>query len=438
MPRQQWRRTFKQLRSRHAWTVRLLFFGGAVLVGLVASLLAVTSDYAAALFGWLVEERSWLPFLLTPLGLVSIAWMTQRFFPAATGSGIPQAIAMLRVRDEGIRQRVLGLGVGVFKGFMVVLGLACGASIGREGPTVHIAAAISYSLARYGRFPYYVQSRGLILAGAAAGLSAAFNTPLAGIVFAIEELSSKYEGHVNGVIFIAVIFAGMTALALQGNYSYFTVEATPLSPKSALLAVLLCGFAGGLLGGIFSGLLIHGGNYLNPVRKHHPYLFALACGLLLASIGILSGGLTYGTGYEEANPALMTGEGSGPLYPLLKLTATLVSYLSGIPGGIFSPTLSIGATLGAELAPLLPYVPGTAIALLGMVGYFSGVVQSPLTAVVIVMEMTSEPSMLLPLMATALLAQWVSRHVTPKPLYRALADSFLRQCEERRGKPVIP
>jgi H+/Cl- antiporter ClcA len=316
---------------------------------------------------------------------------------------------------------------------MVVLGLACGASIGREGPTVHIAAAISYSLARIGRFPYYVQSRGLILAGSAAGLSAAFNTPLAGIVFAIEELSRKYEGHVNGVVFIAVIIAGMTALSLQGNYSYFNVEATRLEPADAVWAVLLCGFAGGLFGGVFSSLLIHGGNYLNPLRKQHPYLFAALCGLLLASIGILSGGLTYGTGYEEANPALQTGEGGGPLYPLLKLTATVVSYLSGIPGGIFSPTLSIGANLGVELAPLLPAVPGTAIALLGMVGYFSGVVQSPLTAVVIVMEMTSEPSMLLPLMATALLAQWVSRHIAPKPLYRALADSFLRQCEERRG-----
>jgi H+/Cl- antiporter ClcA len=432
MHRKQWRRTVKHLRSKQAWRIRLLLWGGAVLVGLVATALALGSDYASLVFAWAIEDRPWLPFLLTPVGLVAIAWLTRRFFPAAEGSGIPQAIAMLQVRDRKLRQRVLGVGVGLFKGAMIILGLACGASIGREGPTVHIAAAISYSLARVGRFPHYVQSRGLILAGAAAGLSAAFNTPLAGIVFAIEELSRKFEGHVNGVVFIAVIVAGMTALSLQGNYSYFIVEATQLGTVNAVVAVLVCGFVGGLLGGLFSSLLIHGGAYFNPWRRAHPYLFAAACGLLLALIGLLSGGLTYGTGYEEANPALMAGEGNGLLYPFLKLAATLVSYLSGIPGGIFSPSLSIGANLGAELAPLLPSAPGTAIALLGMVAYFAGVVQAPLTAVVIVMEMTNEPNMLLPLLATSLLAQWVSRHVCPRSLYRTLANDFLHHPDQRR------
>jgi len=432
MHRKQWRRTVKHLRSKQAWRIRSLLWGGAVLIGLVATGLAWGSDYASLVFAWMIEDRPWLPFLLTPFGLVAIAWLTRRFFPAAEGSGIPQAIAMLQVRDHQVRQRVLGVGVGVFKGAMIIVGLACGASIGREGPTVHIAAAISYSLARVGRFPHYVQSRGLILAGAAAGLSAAFNTPLAGIVFAIEELSRKFEGHVNGVVFIAVIVAGMTALSLQGNYSYFNVEATKLGTMNGVAAVLVCGFVGGLLGGLFSSLLIHGGAYFNPMRRDHPYLFAAVCGLLLALIGLISGGTTYGTGYDEANPALMFGEGTGLFYPFLKLAATVVSYLSGIPGGIFSPSLAIGANLGAELAPLLPSAPGTAIALLGMVAYFSGVVQAPLTAVVIVMEMTNEPSMLLPLLATSLLAQWVSRHICPRSLYRTLAINFLHQPEPRR------
>jgi H+/Cl- antiporter ClcA len=251
-------------------------------------------------------------------------------------------------------------------------------------------------------------------------------------VFAIEELSRRFEGPVNGVVFIAVIIAGMTALSLQGNYSYFMVEATQLGTLHAFAAVLVCGFFGGGLGGVFNSLLLHGGDRLGPLRKEYPYLFAAACGLLLAAIGMISGGLTYGTGYEQANPALLAGEGNGPLYPLFKLAATVISYLSGIPGGIFSPSLAIGANLGVELAPLLPSAPGTAIALLGMVAYFAGVVQAPLTAVVIVMEMTNEPSMLLPLLATALLAQWVSRHVCPRSLYRTLAGSFLQQPDGRR------
>jgi H+/Cl- antiporter ClcA len=148
---------------------------------------------------------------------------------------------------------------------------------------------------------------------------------------------------------------------------------------------------------------------------------------LLALIGLLSGGSTYGTGYEEAKLALSAGEGGDPTAPLLKLLATLISYLSGIPGGIFAPSLSAGATLGVELAPLLPSVPVAAVALLSMAGYFAGVVQSPMTTVVIIMEMTDEQQMLLPLMATVLLAQWVSSHVCPRPIYLALAENFLKQ-----------
>lgn len=425
MPGRQWRRTARQLRSKHAWRIRVLFWGGAVLVGSVATALAVGSDWASELFNNVIADRPWLPFLITPAGLVLIAWLTRRFFPAAEGSGIPQAIAMLRVRDDATRQQVLGLRVGLFKGLMIVLGLACGASIGREGPTVHIAASISYSLSRLARFPHYVQDRGLILAGAAAGLSAAFNTPLAGVVFAIEEMSRSFEEHNSGVVMTAVIVAGMTALAWQGNYNYFGSVNTDLPSLEAVVAVVLCGVVGGFAGGVFSLLLIRGGAHVAPLRAAHPYLFAIGCGVLLAGIGLLAAGATFGTGYEEARRVLAGGEDAGVFYPALKLAATVVSYLSGIPGGIFAPSLSVGAGLGAELAPLIPSAPLVAMALLGMVGYFSGVVQSPITAVVIVMEMTDSHEMLLPLMGTSLLAAWVSRHVCPRPLYRALADGFM-------------
>ncbi len=425
MPRKQWRRTYRQLRSPTAWKIRALFWGGAVLIGLAATILAWASDYASAFIRHLTLTTPWITLILSPLGLVAIVWLTRRFFPDAQGSGIPQAIAMLDVKDKRRRAEVLGLGSGLFKGAMIVLGLACGASIGREGPTVHIAAAISHSLSKLARFPGYVSQRGLILAGSAAGLSAAFNTPLAGIVFAIEEMSRSFESRTTGVVFMGVIVAGMTALALQGNYAYFGTVSATTEPLDAIGAILLCGVAGGLLGGLFSGSLVFGGQYIARARREHPYLLALGCGMTIALIGLISGGTTYGTGYEQAREALMHGEGGGLMYPLLKLLATTVSYLSGIPGGIFAPSLSAGATLGAELSPLLPNAPVAVVALLGMGGYFAGVVQSPVTTVVIVMEMTDDQSLLLPLMATALLAQWVSRHLCPRPIYLALASDFL-------------
>lgn len=434
MPRRQWRRSARQLRSKHVWAVRFLFWGGAVLIGVMATLLAFASEYVSPLMPRLMSIWPWAPWVLTPVGLMLIAWLTRRFFPAAEGSGIPQAIAMLEVSNETRRREVLGLGTGLFKGVMVVLGIACGASIGREGPTVHIATAISYALSRIGRFRHYVRPSRMILAGAAAGLSAAFNTPLAGVVFAIEEMSRSFEHRTSGVVFMAVIVAGMTALALQGNYSYFgTVNATA-EPLDTLGAIILCGFTGGLLGSLFSRLLISGGFRLAGIRRSHPFVFAAICGLLLAFIGQLSDGGTFGTGYEQAKLALAAGQGEGLFAPVLKLLATLISYLSGIPGGIFAPSLSAGATLGVELAPFLPSVPVEVVALLTMAAYFAGVVQSPMTTVVIVMEMTDEPQMLLPLMATVLLAQWVASHVCVRPIYLALATNFLREEKKKKSQ----
>jgi len=307
---------------------------------------------------------------------------------------------------------------------MIVLGLLCGASIGREGPTVHISAALSYSLVRLAHFPIHIQERGLILAGAAAGLAAAFNTPLAGIIFAIEEMSRSFEERTSGVVLTAVILAGMTAITLHGNYYYFgTVEAS-LPISKILLPVLVCGFAGGLLGGLFSRLLLLGVKHLAPLRRAHPYLFAGTCGLVLAVIGLGAAGLSFGTGYEEARRVLDGGNGAD-WYPLAKLAATLVSYWSGIPGGIFAPSLSTGAGLGALLGNLLTETPTAALALLSMAAYFTGVVRSPITALVIVMEMTNDHAMLLPIMGAALIADWVSRHICAEPLYKALAQGYL-------------
>ena len=148
-------------------------------------------------------------------------------------------------------------------------------------------------------------------------------------------------------------------------------------------------------------------------------------------LGFLSGGQTFGTGYLEAKNLVDGGEAS-LLFPLYKLLATVVSYLSGIPGGVFAPSLSVGAGLGADIAQLFPDIPFSAIVMLGMVGYFTGVVQTPITAFVIVMEMTASSSMLIPLMATALIAKIVSHLVCPQPIYQALAEAYLEKTKQEQ------
>jgi H+/Cl- antiporter ClcA len=313
---------------------------------------------------------------------------------------------------------------------MTLLGLACGASIGREGPTVQVGASIMHALGNLLRLPRPELRRALVLAGGAAGIAAAFNTPLAGIVFAIEELSHSFEVRTSGTVFTAVIIAGATTLGLVGNYTYFGQTSAELPNRAAVMGVILCSVAGGLAGGLFSQSLIIMARGLPGLSGRliirFPVVFAALCGLALAGLGYLSDGQTFGTGYSQARAMVEEHSVLPPVYALLKLAATVVSYVSGIPGGIFAPSLSIGAAMGSVLAPFVPGAPAGAMILLGMTAYFSGVVQAPITSTVIVMEMTANQSLTIPLMATAFLSLAVSRLVCRRPLYGALARRFLQ------------
>jgi len=416
------RRSRRKIFSLRAWRARLVFWLGALLVGSVCALFAELSERAHYLYGAGAAVAPWMPLLITPLGLAAIAWATCRLFPGSQGSGIPQAIAALDMRGKAA---VLSIRIAAGKILLTLCGLAAGASIGREGPSVHIGAAIMYSLGRVARFPAHYMERGLILAGGAAGIAAAFNTPLAGIVFAIEEMSRSFEQHTSGIVTTAVVFSGVTAVAVLGNYDYFGHSSAVIDDPGWLLAVPVCGVAGGLLGGLFSSALLYSARSLSLTARHHPYALAFGCGLVVALLGMLTEGQTNGTGYEVAKGIVTGSDELDPLYPLLKIGATLASYLSGIPGGIFAPSLATGAGIGADLAHWVPLAPVSVMVMLGMVAYFSGVVQSPITGFIIVMEMTDNQDMLLALIATAFIAHGASHLVCPTPLYRALAEGFL-------------
>ncbi|MDD5058843.1 MAG: chloride channel protein [Sideroxydans sp.] len=412
------------------WKRRLVFWSGAISVGLVAILFAVACERANVQFHRVLAYSPYLPLLLTPLGFALIVVLTRKYFPGSQGSGIPQTIAALDPKESrNIREQVLSLRVTMGKILLTIGGLFFGASVGREGPTVQIGASIMHKLGSLARFPQHDLEKGLILAGGAAGVAAAFNTPLAGIVFAIEEMSRSFEEHNSSTILMTVIIAGIVSLALLGNYSYFGHTNETLAFGGEWSVVILCGVAGGLLGGAFSRALIEVNKglagRLGTWMRARPVEFAAACGLLLALIGLASGNNTYGSGYSEAKSLL---DGNSPLpesYGLLKMAATLVSYLSGIPGGIMAPTLSAGAGFGDNIAHFFTSVPPGAAIILGMVAYFAGVTQAPITAFVIVMEMTDNHDMILPLMAAAFIAKACSRLVCPTPLFLTMANNFL-------------
>lgn len=413
-----------RLLSMRVWRRRLSFWTGALAVGLAAIAFAKLSDLAQTVGGHLLTAAWWVPFVVTPSGFLVCARLTHLVAPAAGGSGIPQAAAASEMRSPRGRERLLGTRVWVTKIVLTVFGLVCGASVGREGPTVQIGAGIMLATARLAGIQ---RERALILAGSAAGIAGAFNTPLAGVVFAIEEMSRAFEQRTHVLVLYAVISAGLASLALVGDYNYFGHTSASVTRPTDWIMVGLVGVLGGFAGGVFSRLMLVGTRRIAAWTRSAPLprrlVVAAVCGLVVATIGAAFHGATFGTGYEQARAAI-EGRAIAPGFWAGKLAATLTTALSGIPGGIFAPSLAVGAGFGDWLGSIVGGREHGLAAILGMSAYFAGVVQSPMTAFVIIMEMTDDHAGIIPLMTSALLGWATSRYVSPEPLYRGLSKAF--------------
>jgi len=420
------------------WRRRILFWGGAVLVGLAAIGFARAADWAFDVFHGVVTHNRYWAFLITPAMFALLAWLTEGALKPTRGSGIPQAIAALKIEDEGFRGSLLSLRVAIGKMALTLAALLGGASVGREGPTVHVGAGLLYSLGRRFGFAEPAAAGRFILAGAAAGLAAAFNTPLAGIVFAIEEMSGSFEHRMSGILLTAVFVAGLVSLGTLGNYAYFGHFDIGLPLGKAWWAVLATGIVCGLAGGFFARLILPHDTgfrgFVGRLRARQPVVFAAACGLALVLLSQLTHTGLYGTGYAQAKDILEGHANTVQSFGLLKFLGNIASYWAGIPGGIFSPALAVGAGLGNNLCVILPGVDPSAVVLLAMAGYLSGVTQAPLTATVISMELTANQQMVLPIMATCLLARAASSLLSRKPVYRALADKLIEGYERELAR----
>jgi H+/Cl- antiporter ClcA len=406
-------------------------WAAAILVGLISVLYADWSKRASdAFLGW-IAGRSWLAFAITPVLTVLALFLTRRWFTGSEGSGIPQVIAALHARrveeEDTLMRRLFGLRVVAGKIGISLIGLMGGLTIGREGPTVHIGAAIMAEVRRFYPHAHPQLERRLLLAGAAAGLSAAFNTPLAGIIFAIEELARNFESRTNGTMITAVVFAGLTSLALSGNYLYFGEISVPANLGMAfVLPVVLSAGLAGLLGAAFNLALLKWRiwmpGWLIRLRERRPLIYALAIGIVVAAIGYVTRGETWGSGYDQARHLIAGTLPISQTFAVAKWGAMVATYMVGIPGGLFSPSLSIGAGLAQWVHLAFPWAPMGAVIAVCMTGYLAAVTQSPITSFVIVLEMTNGGSMVIPMMAAALVASRISGLFTP-PLYEALAKS---------------
>jgi len=414
------------LRRRAATTA------GAVTLGLTALCFAWFADQASKLFHVLYQQVPYAPLVITPLGLAGIVALTTRLAPAARGSGIPQVIAGAEDPRRAVGAGLISLRTAFLKCLGTVGALLVGASVGREGPTVQVSAAIMAFMHRAMRIEL---SSAVVIAGGAAGVSAAFNTPLAGVAFAIEELAASYQQRLALLAMAAVMISGLVSLGLAGDYVYFGAVHQTMALGPSIAVALAAGIIGGICGGVFSHLVIGFGRSSSPLLvklRSRPIVLAGGCGLIIAILGIATGGATWGAGYDSAK--MLVESHPQPLwYGPAKFLSTLVTMFSATPGGIFAPSLATGAGVGNILSLLFPGQPLGAVVILGMTGYFVGVVRAPLTAVLIIAEMTDSRAMILPLLATAILADGVSAFICADRLYHSLSKGFLiRPAQEEK------
>ncbi|MCU6500956.1 chloride channel protein [Rugamonas sp. A1-17] len=420
----------REFRNWRIWATRGIVVAAAGVAGLTVVAFTWLGEQALALFMRAFHANAWMALLWTPVCTAAIVWITRRHFAAAAGSGIPQVMAALDpLAPPQATGRLVSLRLSLAKVGLTTWGLLAGLSLGREGPSVQVAAGIMLTARRWLPERSSVTTHGLLVAGGAAGIAAAFNTPLAGVMFAIEELSRTPEQRSSGLLMSAIVLAGLIAVSIYGNATYFGIIHASGIDLSLLMPGILVALVSGLAGGLFSRLLQvslggQAGDALSRLRRSHPVAFAALCGLMVAVIGVVSDGATFGSGYTHTRDMIAGTESVPALFLLLKFVATWLTTWSGVPAGIFAPSLAIGAALGNDMAQLLHSPQATALIALGMVGFLAAATQAPLTSFIIVMEMVDGHSMVLSLMACAMVARTVSR-VIGAPLYTVLAQQQL-------------
>ncbi len=423
----------------------LPFWGGAIITGLVSVLYAMLFSLAERGSSYIFHSANWLFYIITPITFIAATWMVVRYAPFAKGSGIPQVTAAIELSNPSHKHQVrslLSLRVMVIKILSSITMIFGGGAIGREGPTIQISASIFKKINDF--LPEWypkVSKQNMIVTGAAAGLASAFNTPLGGIVFAIEELTKTHFSYFKSALLTGVIIAGLTALNILGPYLYLGYPQTTDISKWLILAViplaLLSGIAGSGMGRI---ILFIFSNKKKLKKKYQVLIFAGICGLLMAVLAVNVDSRIFGSGKSLMVTTLFTESKSVEWYiPFLRIIGPILSFTSGAAGGIFAPSLSLGASIGAFVSSFMD-LSGSEVNLLilcGMVGALTGITRSPFTSSILVIEMTNDHGMIFYLMLTALAANLTATLISKRSFYDYLKDSHLDEIRHAESDQKI-
>jgi CIC family chloride channel protein len=381
--------------------------------------------------------------LLAPslAGLV-IAVLVIHVFPLARGSGVNQTKAALYIYNGYIPLRTAA---GKF--ITAALAIGSGHSLGPEDPSLQIGASLASALGRWMRLS---RDRMRLIApvGAAAGLAAAFNAPISAVLFVIEEVIGRWTAGILGSVVLSAVSSVVVMRWFLGSESLFRIPAVQLERPSELVAYSILGIVGGLASVAFS----RGIEALRPRCKALPrwtqYFQPAVAGLLIGLIAVLGAPQVMGAGYEYMDEA-MHGQFTWQMLAMLaglKIIATMLSFVSGTPGGMFAPTLFIGAMLGAAVGGaehvVLPHLsgsPGT-YALVGMGVLFAGFLRAPMTSVFMVLEVSGNYSIILPVLVANTFAYLISRGLQPVAIFDVLTrqDGLdLPSMEEQREEGIL-
>lgn len=411
------------------------FWIASLLTGLIAVAYTRLFGYAETLLLSMVQPNRWTIFLLAPVCFL-LAWLCVVWFaPNARGSGIPQVMAAIELatpKHEKKIDRLLSFRILLTKIASSLLMVLGGGAIGREGPTIQISGSLFYIIHRWipKSWPR-LSNQGFILTGAAAGLAAAFNTPLGGVVFAVEELARIHIRYFRTALFSAVIIAGMTAQAFLGPYLYLGYPDVRQLPFRIFAAVAVTALIAGILGSLMCKLILKLMHWKRRFNRTKTVLFIVVAGLLVASFAFFVNDQILGSGKELMNHLLFTDEKhSSWLTVLLRSLGPVISFNIGASGGVFAPSLAAGASVGAYVAGLFSFMGSNAniLILTGMVGFLTGVTRTPFTSAILVLEMTDRHSVIFHLMIAALLSNLAALVVEKHSFYDQLKKSYVEEA----------
>lgn len=416
------------------------FWIGSVITGFFAVLYAQVFAWGEHLMNFIFDWHAWMIFIIAPIGFVLSWWLVKEFAPNAKGSGIPQVMAAVELANPKEHTKIrslLSLKIIIFKIISSVVLVIGGGAVGREGPTIQIAGSVFRKVNEY--LPEWwpkISKKNMIMTGAAAGLAAAFNTPLGGIVFAVEELSKTHINYFKTALFTAVIIAGLTAQTLAGSYLYLGYPKTNDVSLMVMFPIVLVAATAGILASQLSVIMLKINGWKKKKLKTDKanVIFLVICALIIASIAYFINREVLGSGKEIMERVLFTKDKHEDWYvPVLRMLGPALSFTSGGAGGIFAPALTAGASIGSVISGMIHLTPNetNVVILGGMVAFLTGITRAPFTSAIIVLEMTDRHSLIFHLMLAGMVSSIASLLVSRHSLYDVLKVNFLTEIRSK-------